>query len=95
MELLVRVVEIKGRCPAYQVGDTFKVMDYKLVTDIPLCMHALSALMPLYNGLRFSPPGGFGLAGKDDPGKAYIQCLDAADYTGGGTAIFEITRVET
>ena len=95
MHLLVRVVEIKGRCPVYEVGDSFTLEDgYKLLSEIPLCMHSLAALMPFYNALRVSEPAQWGLAGKGDKTKAYVQCLDAASHTGGGTAIFEISKVE-
>jgi len=94
MYLQIRVVQVKGRC-LYQEGDSFRLEDgYKLVSDLPLCMHSLAALMPHYNALRVSSPQQWGLAGKDNPAKAYVQCLDPIDYTGGGTAVFEITRVE-
>ena len=94
MDLIVKVKEIKGTCPVYKVGDTFKLKDgYQLVTDIPLCMHSLAALLPHYNALRISEPEKWGLAGKEDNTKAYIQCLDPYSYTDGGTAVFEIERV--
>ena len=92
MDLIVRVVEIKGRCPAYEVGDTFRLREgYLLESDKPLCMHSLASLMPHYNALKVSSPASWGLAGRDNPEKAYIQCLDPYKRTGGGTAIFEIT----
>ncbi|UCF07059.1 MAG: TIGR04076 family protein [bacterium] len=95
MHLLVRVVEIKGRCPVYKVGDSFKLEDgYRLVSEIPLCMHSLAALLPYYNALRVSEPEELGLAGREDETKSYVQCLDAASYTDGGTAIFEISKVD-
>ena len=91
MDLIVRVKEILGSCPVYQVGDTFKLEDgYRLVSDIPLCMHSLAALLPHYNALRISKPEMWDLGGKNDRSKAYVQCLDAYLYTDGGTAIFEI-----
>jgi uncharacterized repeat protein (TIGR04076 family) len=94
MDLMVKVVEIKGRCPVYKPGDVFKLADcYRLVSEIPLCMHSLAALMPHYNALRVSEPGEWGLAGKDHPDRAYVQCLDPLAYTGGGSVVFEITRV--
>jgi len=94
MHLLIRVAEVVGPC-VYKEGDRFKLEDgYKLISDIPLCMHSLAALMPHYNALCVSPPERWGLAGKEDPTKAYVQCLDAAKYTGGGTAILEISRVD-
>ena len=93
MNLIIRVKEIKGHCPVYKVNDTFKLIDgYKLTSEKPICMHSLAALLPHYNALRISSPQIWGLAGKEDPEKAYIQCLDAHSYTDGGTAIFEISR---
>jgi len=95
MDLIIRVVEIKGNCPVYQVGDTFRLREgYRLEADKPLCMHSLASLMPHYNALRISPPSQWGLAGKNNKQKAYVQCLDAREYTGGGTAIFEISLKE-
>jgi uncharacterized repeat protein (TIGR04076 family) len=91
MDLIVRVKKIKGTCSVYKVGDTFKLKDgYRLVSKIPLCMHSLAALLPHYNALRISQPKRWGLAGKDDKTKAYIQCLNPYSHTDGGTAIFEI-----
>ena len=95
MHLLVRVAEIKGFCPVYAVGDSFRLEDgYRLISEIPLCMHSLAALMPHYNALRVSEPEAWGLAGKENKTKAYVQCLDAASYTDGGTAVLEITKVD-
>ena len=67
---------------------------YKLVSEKPLYMYSLAALLPHYNALRVSPPHKWGLAGKEDPDKVYVQCLDAQPYTDGGTAIFEIIMEE-
>ena len=95
MNLVIRVKEIKGYCPVYEVNDSFKLIEgYKLVSEKPLCMHSLAALLPHYNALTISRPGKWGLAGKENMDKAYIQCLDAHSYTDGGTAIFEISREE-
>jgi len=53
METVVTVKEIRGHCPTYKVGDSFALKaGYQLVSDIPVCMHALAALMPYYNALR-------------------------------------------
>ena len=96
MDIVVKVKEIKGTCAVYKVGDSFSLKEgYRLVADIPLCMHSLASLLPHYNALRISEPGQWGLAGKDDQTKAYVQCLDPYEHTGGGTAIFEIQRVST
>ena len=95
MDLIVSVKEIKGHCPVYEVGDRFKLEDgYRLIADRPLCMHSLASLLPYYNALRVSRAAEWGLAGKGDRTKAYVQCLDPAPYTGGGTVIFEISRSE-
>ena len=93
MDLVVRVKEIKGHCPVYKIGDTFQLKSgYKLVTEIPLCMHSLASLLPHYNALRVSEPREWGLAGIEDSAKAYVQCLDPMGYTGGGTVFFEVTK---
>ena len=94
MDLVVTVHKIKGNCPTYKVGDSFTLKaGYQLVSDIPVCMHALAALLPYYNALRVSEPAEWGLEGKDDKTKAYLHCPDAHSDTGGGTVIFEITKV--
>ncbi|MEW5937175.1 MAG: TIGR04076 family protein [Candidatus Thermoplasmatota archaeon] len=90
MEFVVRVKDVKGICPVFHVGDSFRLVDgYRLDSEIPLCMHALSAIMPFYNALRFCSPKDLGL-GKAD--RAYIQCPDPAHCTDGGTVVFEIIR---
>jgi len=94
MDLLVEVKAIKGNCPTYKVGDSFTLKNgYQLVSNIPVCMHGLASLMPHYNALAVSQPQQWGLAGKEDKNKAYIQCLDPMDYTGGGTVTFEISKI--
>ena len=78
MDIVVTVKEIKGHCPTYRVGDSFRLKaGYQLVSDTPVCMHALASLMPYY---------------KEDDSKAYIQCPDPFDCTNGGTVIFEISK---
>ena len=94
MDLVITVKEIKGTCSVYHIGDRFMLKDgYRLVTDIPLCMHSLASIIPHYNALRISEPTEWGLAGRDDKSKAYVQCLDPYSYTDGGTVVFEIQRV--
>jgi len=95
MDIVVTIKEIKGACPTYKVGDSFVLKaGYQLVSDVPVCMHGLAALMPYYNALRVSEPAAWGLAGKADKSKAYVQCPDPSCHTGGGTVIFEISTVE-
>ncbi|MCK4663017.1 MAG: TIGR04076 family protein [Bacteroidales bacterium] len=91
MDLKIEIIEIKGNCPVYKIGDTFLLKDgYKLVSDIPLCMHSLSSLMPFYNVLRFNSPKNIGLAGVKEKNSAFIQCPDACSFTRGGSVVFKI-----
>ena len=93
MEIVVTVKEIRGHCPTFRLGDSFVLKaGYQLVSETPICMHALSSLMPFYNALRISEPAEWGLDGKKDKSKAYIQCPDPYDCTNGGTVIFEISK---
>ena len=93
MDLIVRVAEVRGRCPVYQEGASFRLLDgYRLLAEAPVCMHALASLMPYYNALRFASPEELGLAGKGDRDTLSIQCLDPCVQTGGGTVIFAVTR---
>ena len=91
MELIIKVVEIKGKCPVYKVGDEIYLEEgYKLKSKGPICMHSLASIMPYYNALSNGvSPEKLGLGKKD---KAYVQCLDPCKYTGGGTVVFEIIR---
>ena len=92
--LLVQVVDVQGHCPVYTVGDGFHIVDgYRLVAEIPLCMHALQSLAPYYVALsRGVKPADLGLVGPD--GAAYVQCLDPQEVTDGGTVVFRICAEE-
>jgi uncharacterized repeat protein (TIGR04076 family) len=94
-DLTIEVVAIEGNCPLYRVGDHFQIRQgYQLVTDHPLCMHALQSLTPYYAALsRGISPAELSLAGPD--GAAYTQCLDPHHLTGGGTTTFRITMDQT
>ena len=93
MDLVVTVKEIKGTCPVYQVGDTIVIregfiLDTEKSSDV--CMHSLASIMPYYVALsRGVLPKALGLSGPRE-GRAYLQCLDPCNITGGGTVIFEI-----
>ena len=91
LDLLVKVLEIKGRCPVYRVGSTFRITEgFKLLTDEPLCMHSLASLLPYYVALsRGISPLQLGLTNEGES-VAYLQCLDPCEYTGGGTVIFGV-----
>jgi uncharacterized repeat protein (TIGR04076 family) len=94
VDLIVKVKEIKGTCPAYSTGDSIVIREgYILdIKDSPaVCMHSLASLMPYYVALsKGISPQTLGLSGKK-PDRAYVQCLDPCEVTGGGTVIFEIT----
>jgi len=50
MDIIVKVKEVKGSCPTFKVGDSFALKaGYQLVSDSPVCMHALSSIMPFHN----------------------------------------------
>jgi uncharacterized repeat protein (TIGR04076 family) len=89
--LLIEIVDIQGHCPVYEVGDRFRIEEgYRLVGDQPICMHGLQSIVPYYAALsRGVAPSDLGLAGPEE-GVAYVQCLDPASYTGGGTVTFRI-----
>lgn len=91
MKLHIEVKEIEGTCPVYEVGDEFEIIEgYKLDNEIQLCTHSLSSLLPYYVPLsKGIEPEELGLGSGE---KAYIQCLDPCEYTGGGTVVFEIKR---
>ncbi len=99
MKLVVRVEKIEGHCPAYKVGDRI-VLDagYRLNLEETTsgCMHSFASIIPyhvaLAKGVR---PEQMGLAHRSrDDGRAYVQCLDPCEMTGGGTVTFSIERVE-
>lgn len=96
VKLIVKVKEIKGRCPVYKIGDKIVLDDgyrMNLVETTAVCMHSLSSLLPYYNAImKGIEPKDLGLARMEGGDYAYVQCLDPCNYTGGGTVIFEIER---
>lgn len=92
-DLNVKVVKIKGDCPVYNIGDTFSIKNgYKINSEKELCMHSLASILPHYNSLsRGITADQLGLSKNNDKEKAYLQCLDPCDYTGGGTVIMEVS----
>jgi uncharacterized repeat protein (TIGR04076 family) len=96
--LVIEVVKKNGICPTYQIGDQFKIDEgYKLVSNQPVCLHALQGLTPYYIPLsRGMSPYDLGLSAKDanhSSKEAYFQCHDPEQITGGGSVIFKI-RIE-
>ena len=95
--LKIEVVEVRGNCPVYRVGDKIVVADPEIVlgkTDA-LCTHALSSLLHYVLVLeRGADPVELGLSKPDDREHAYIQCVDPGQpYTKGGTVVFKLQRV--
>jgi uncharacterized repeat protein (TIGR04076 family) len=95
--LEIEVVEIRGQCPVYRVGDRMLIDDPEVVlekTDA-LCTHALSSLLHYVVALeRGADPVELGLSKPEDRKHAYIQCVDPGEpYTSGGTVIFRISRL--
>jgi uncharacterized repeat protein (TIGR04076 family) len=97
MDLTVRIKEIKGSCPVYEVGHSLFLREgYILDTQksVPVCMHSLASIMPYYVALsKGVDPKELGLSGPEES-KAYLQCLDPCQITGGGTVIFEVSSAQ-
>lgn len=94
--LIIKIQEIKGHCPVYRLGDRI-VLDegYRLNCrkSESICMHSMTSIMPYYVALyRGINPKDLGLS--KDGQRAYVQCLDPCEHTGGGTVIFEIEKAE-
>lgn len=96
MKLIIKVVEIKGRCPVYDVGNKITLKDgYILDTEESdmVCMHSLASILPYYIALAKGVEAKeIGLS-RGDSKEAYVQCLDPCEITGGGTVRLEISRV--
>ncbi len=90
--LEIRVIEIRGKCPVFRVGDRIVIEgpEINLRETDAVCTHAFASLLPYIVALRKGiKPSQLGL-GRGE--KAYVQCLDPGPpYTDGGTVIFEIT----
>lgn len=95
-KLIIKAVEIKGKCPVYNVGDKTVIEgpEINLKESDKVCVHALFSLGTFIVALREKMnPHKLGLT-KENNNKAYYQCLDPGPpYTDGGTVIFEITQV--
>ncbi len=95
MPLLIEVVEIRGRCPVYRVGDSI-VLKEGYILDLAgrsaVCMHSLASIFPYYVALsRGVKAEDLGLSKRGTAtDKAYVQCLDPCHITGGGTVVFAI-----
>ena len=92
-EIEIVVHKIEGTCPVFRERDTFLVKDgYILESEIPLCIHALRAL------LHFASLIARGFTGADlglgDGKEAYVACPDPGPpLTPGGRVIFRLTAI--
>jgi uncharacterized repeat protein (TIGR04076 family) len=91
-DVKVTVGRVRGHYPVYSVGDQFAILQgYKLWAERTLCVHSLASILPWYVALANGvPPKKLGLGNEE---LAYVQCPDPSEYTGGGTVVFEIRRV--
>jgi len=93
--LEIKVIEIRGKCPVFNVGDRITIEGPRidLENTDAVCTHAFASLLPYIVALRKGiKPSELGL-GRGE--KAYVQCLDPGPpYTDGGTVIFEITVIQ-
>jgi len=97
VKLVIKVVEIKGACPVYEVGNRIVLRGGYILdpgeTDV-VCMHSLASILPYYlalsKGVKAKDLG----ISKGDSEEAYLQCLDPCEITGGGTVRFEISKVD-
>ena len=94
----IEVVEIRGFCPIYRLGDRILVDDPQIVLDKTdaLCTHALSSLLHYTLVLeKGADPVKLGLTKPEDADNAYIQCVDPGKpYTDGGTVVFRVHKVK-
>ncbi len=93
--LIIKVQEIRGKCPVHRVGDRITIEMPRLVLEETenICIHALTAMQTILQALaRGYSAKQLGMGPRDD--EAYVQCPDPGPpYTQGGTVIFKIRRV--
>lgn len=96
-KVLISVVEIRGHCPIYRVGDEILLEGFYIVssTSANICIHALTSLMSLLSAFSHgSSARDLGIGSEDNEG--YLQCPDPGPpYTKGGTVVFRLKRLGT
>ncbi|MBW2060984.1 MAG: TIGR04076 family protein [Deltaproteobacteria bacterium] len=97
MKLVITVVEIKGSCPVYKIGDRITLQNGYILdpaaTDT-VCMHSLASILPYYVALSRGIKAADLNLSRGNSDDAYVQCLDPCEITGGGTVRFKISRLE-
>jgi len=96
--LVIEVIEVRGHCPVYKVGDRIVIDGPRIIleeTDA-ICIHALPAILHYAVALdKGVDPVSLGLTKPNDKEHAYLQCLDPwKPYTNGGTVIFKIKKIK-
>lgn len=88
----IRVAGIEGECPVHSRGDQFFIDGPSLVSEGPVCIHALPTLLHYGALLREgADPVELGLAREGRV--AFVACPDPGPpLTEGGTVIFELER---
>ena len=96
MKLRIEIIDIRGICPVFNVGDRIIINGAKIdlnATDA-LCIHVLPSLLHFSLALREgADPVKLGLS--QESGVAYLQCPDPGEpYTPGGTVTFKIMGID-
>lgn len=95
MELVIKVVEVKGKCPVYKLGNKITLKEGYILdpaTSDRVCMHSLASFLPYYVALAKGVHAkDLGLS-QEGSAEAYVQCLDPCEITGGGTVRFQMSR---
>ena len=95
--LTIRVKEVRGKCPLYQVGDEILIDRFFIDADRSrdVCMHAFSAMSTLLSAfIHGSSAVDLGIGSEE--GVGYLQCPDPGPpCTEGGTVLFELRREAT
>ena len=95
MELVIKVVEVKGKCPVYKLGNKITLKEGYILEPFAsdrVCMHSLASILPYYVALAKGVHAkDLGLSQKGSA-EAYVQCLDPCEITGGGTVRFQMSK---
>jgi uncharacterized repeat protein (TIGR04076 family) len=93
----ITVKEVRGHCAAgYKPGDEIQAEKFYIKpTQLPICLHALAAMLTLLTPfMKGIPATALGIGTQDHIG--YVQCPDPGPpYTCGGTVLFELRREAT
>ncbi|MDZ7330649.1 MAG: TIGR04076 family protein [candidate division KSB1 bacterium] len=92
-DLKITIRDVRGFCPIYHPGDCFWLEQGYIINPEKarrICLHSLASLLPYHVALSHGvAPIAIGL-NKRDENRAYVQCLDPCEWTGGGTVTFEV-----